>query len=94
MGATSPEAEMLRGSIIWVGGIWGATTGGTMARVARAAVGMAGRVKVERRRRPVLGSSRMIVFTLVFGERSPAQAARVRQARMVRRVKMILINRL
>ena len=69
-------------------------------RVARAAAGMvAGRVKVERRRRPVLGSRRTMVFTLVLGtlvlgERSPAQEARVTQARMARRVKVILINEL
>lgn len=85
---------MLRGSIVC-----GSRMGGTMVRVARAAAaGMAaGRVKVERRRRPVLGSRRsmvfsLVVFTLLFGARSPAQEARVRQARMVRRVKVILIN--
>ena len=88
MGATSPEAEMLRGSMVC-----GSRIGGTMARVARVAAGMAtGRVKVERRRRPVLGSRRTMVFTLVLGERSPAQATRVKQARMARRVKVILIN--
>ena len=65
-----------------------------MASVARAAAGRSGRVKVERSRRPVFGSSRTVVFTLVLGGRSPAQAVRVRQARMVRRVKMILINEL